>query len=245
MLDHFRRLLVVALLAGLMAGGVATLGHQLGPVPTIVAAEAYEAPAEGAHGHDHGHAPGAAAAPHDHGEGAWTPSDGLERTLYTTLADLLTGVAYALMLAALLSLRGAATGWRQGLLWGLAGFACFTLAPGLGLPPELPGAPVAPVSDRQAWWLATAAMTGAGLWLIALTRRLPLALAGIALLLLPHLVGAPLPPPEVSAVPEALTQRFVAQTAAVSLLFWAVLGMAVGWLLGRGAESSPAGRPLA
>ena len=33
-------------------------------------------------------------------------------------------------------LSGGITDWRQGLFWGLAGFAVFTLAPGLGLPPS-------------------------------------------------------------------------------------------------------------
>src|SRR3974390_3265881 len=43
--------------------------------------------------------------------------------------------------------------WHEGLMWGLAGFAVFTLAPGLGLPPELPGVPAAPLLSRQLWWV--------------------------------------------------------------------------------------------
>ena len=41
----------------------------------------------------------------------------------------------------------ASLSWRQGLFWGFAGFAVFTLAPGLGLPPELPAMPP-PISRR-------------------------------------------------------------------------------------------------
>ena len=42
----------------------------------------------------------------------------------------------ALVLTGLMSLRGTNTGWREGLLWGVAGFAAVMLAPMIGLPPE-------------------------------------------------------------------------------------------------------------
>src|SRR5436305_591323 len=88
-------------------------------------------------------------------------------------------------------------------------FATFSLAPGLGLPPELPGTAAAPLLDRQLWWLATAAATGGGLALILLRRGPAAVVAGLALLALPHLVGAPTPDTPASAAPEALAQRFV------------------------------------
>src|SRR3546814_13405119 len=47
------------------------------------------------------------------------------------------------------TLTGRQTGWRQGLLCGLVGFAVFTLAPGLGLRPEIPGTEAAPLADRD------------------------------------------------------------------------------------------------
>jgi cobalt transporter subunit CbtA len=228
MMDHLRRLLAVALFAGILAGGVATLGHHWNTVPTILLAETYEHGESAAPGHaEH------AAEPRDHAAAAWTPEDGLERTLYTVLADLLTGIAYALMLGAAIFWRGGAVDWRQGLLWGLAGFAAFTLAPAIGLPPELPGTPAAALADRQAWWVTTAALTAAGLGLIAFTRRLPLAVVAVVLIALPHLWGAPAVPAEHSAVPEALTQRFIAGVTVISLLFWTTLGLATGWLHAR------------
>jgi adenosylcobinamide kinase/adenosylcobinamide-phosphate guanylyltransferase len=49
------------------------------------------------------------------------------------------------------------------MFWGLAGFAVFTLAPGLGLPPELPAMPAADLLARQVWWIGTAAATAIGL----------------------------------------------------------------------------------
>ncbi|HWL67400.1 MAG TPA: CbtA family protein [Geminicoccus sp.] len=228
MMDHLRRLFAVALFAGILAGGVASLGHQLHTVPTILVAEIFEHQESATLGHaDH------AAEAHDHGAEAWTPEDGLERTLYTMLADVLTGIAYALMLGAAMSLRGATADWRQGLLWGLAGFAAFTLAPSVGLPPELPGTPAAALTDRQVWWVATALLTAGGLALIAFSRRLAWAIVAVIAIVLPHFWGAPAAPAEMSAVPEALTQRFIAGVTAVSLLFWATLGLATGWLQAR------------
>ena len=53
------------------------------------------------------------------------------------------------------------------MFWGFAGFAVFTLAPGLGLPPELPAMPAADLGDRQIWWTATVLATAVGLALIA------------------------------------------------------------------------------
>ncbi|MBI0433470.1 CbtA family protein [Roseomonas sp. KE0001] len=233
MMDHLRRLLAVALFAGILAGAVASLGHQWNTVPTILVAETYE--------HQDSAAPGQAdhaAEAHEHGAEAWAPEDGLERTLYTVLADMLTGIAYALLLGAAMSLRGAVADWRQGLLWGLAGFAVFTLAPSIGLPPKLPGTPVAELADRQVWWVATALLTAGGLALIAFTRRLPWAVLAVIVIALPHLWGAPAAPAEASAVPDALTQRFIAGVTAVSLLFWATLGLATGWLQARLSHAS-------
>src|SRR5262249_18446225 len=113
-----------------------------------------------------------ATAEHHHEAEAWQPADGFERTAFTALADVLTGIAFGLLLTAAYALRGQAMDWRQGLFWGLAGFATFTLAPGLGLPPEVPGTESAPLLGRQVWWVATAVATAGGLALIFLTRNL-------------------------------------------------------------------------
>ena len=61
----------------------------------------------------------------------------------TAAANLVTAIGFGLLLVAASEFAGGITGWRQGLVWGLAGFAIFTLAPGLGLPPELPAMPAA------------------------------------------------------------------------------------------------------
>src|SRR6185312_2859502 len=97
---------------------------------------------------------------------------------------------FALLLTAGMALRGDEITWRDGLFWGLAGFIAFTVAPGLGLPPEIPGSEAAPLLARQLWWVATAGMAASALALLAFTRRKLTAIVAVALLALPHLYGA-------------------------------------------------------
>jgi predicted cobalt transporter CbtA len=43
----------------------------------------------------------------------WEPENGIERTAYTLLADLLTGIGFALLLAAGLALQGGDSPFRE------------------------------------------------------------------------------------------------------------------------------------
>ncbi len=162
----FRNVVFVAAVAGLFAGIVMAAMQTYATVPLILKAESFES--AGGHAHDHGaeahdHGTTAEAAPHDHGEEAWAPADGFERFAYTAMANIVTAIGFALVLVAASEFAGGIAGWRQGVLWGFAGFVVFTLAPGLGLPPELPAMPAADLADRQVWWTATVAATAAGL----------------------------------------------------------------------------------
>jgi cobalt transporter subunit CbtA len=249
MMETFRGIFFAAVLAGVLAGVFVAVVHAFGTVPIILKAETFE-------GIDYGAAHGApdaavAAAPpaavaHEHGDGhgnrhehdadAWQPADGLERTAFTLLADILTGIGFALLLVSAYALRGGNVDWRRGLYWGLAGFATFTLAPGLGLPPELPGTEAAPLFARQIWWVATVAATGSGLALVFLTRKPIWILAGLGLILVPHLVGAPQPAAYLSLAPEALTREFMVTAILSSLLFWLGLGFLTGFFYERFAH---------
>lgn len=218
-----RRLVFAAACSGLLTGLLVTVMHQVGTVPVILRAEMYERAADARHAaqplgvaHDH--------AAHDHEDHAWEPRDGLERTAYTALADILAATGYGLLLAAAFALRGKEVTWRAGLWWGLAGFAAFTLAPGLGLPPEVPGTEAAPLLSRQVWWVATAALTGSGLALLAYGRQWAWPVLAVLMIALPHLWGAPQPTEPGSAAPEALARQFVVAVTVVSFLTWAVLG---------------------
>lgn len=217
----FRRLLFVAVCAGLLSGIFATAAHQASTLPIILEAEKYEKVA------------GAGAADEHQHPTAWVPESSAQRTLFTFLADSLTAIGFGLLLAGGLTLRGGEVSWREGVFWGVAGFASFTVAPGLGLPPELPGTEAAPLIARQAWWLGTAAATGSALALLAFTRRPAWVILAALLLVLPHLYGAPQPAEHAAAAPDALAHRFVVAATVVSLLFWLILGASTGYFHSR------------
>ncbi|MET0876900.1 MAG: CbtA family protein, partial [Tardiphaga sp.] len=132
----FRSIVFSAALAGLIVGAVISVAQFFGTVPLIQKSEVYERkaaekPAEvpvaapaAAHQHEAGHSHAA----------EWEPQDGLQRNAFTVGANILTAIGFALLLTGVYAIRGRPVSWREGLLWGLAGFVVFTAAPGLGLP---------------------------------------------------------------------------------------------------------------
>lgn len=171
-------------------------------------------------------------APAEHGT-TWAPEDGWERAAYTTLSTVLMGVGFALLLVSAITLKGGAISPKIGLAWGACGYVVFALAPALGLPPELPGSAAADLVSRQIWWVGTAAATAAGLAAIFFVNsRLWLA-AGIALIAVPHILGAPHPHEFASDVPAELQGHFVATSLVSAAVFWVVMGAVAGALLAR------------
>jgi cobalt transporter subunit CbtA len=222
----FRSIVFSAALAGLVVGTAVTAAQMIGTAPLIQQSEAYErkaeampAPAPAATGHQH-------AAGHDHGAVAWEPADGFQRNAFTFGANILTAIGFGMLLTGIFALRGRPVDWREGLLWGLGGFVVFTVAPGLGLPPELPGMPVADLTLRQTWWIGAACATAAGIGLLTFRREAWAAALGLGLIALPHLIGAPQAAEAHSDVPHALLHNFVVAATLTSLLFWALLGVA-------------------
>jgi cobalt transporter subunit CbtA len=159
LVNQFRKLMVVVFGAGALAGLVLFAVQYFTVVPLIQAAETYEAAGNEAHS-------GTA-----HENEGWQPAEGWERTSFTVLTTVLTGIGFAAMLFGAMALAGKSINTRQGALWGLAAFACFSLAPALGLPPEPPGVAVADLHQRQIWWAGTVIATAVGVWLIAGQRR--------------------------------------------------------------------------
>jgi cobalt transporter subunit CbtA len=231
----FRNAVFAAAAAGLLAGIILAALQTYATVPLILQAETFEGAAPA---HDHGAAPAdsaatdsVAAAPadsHHHGEEAWGPEDGFERFAFTLAVNIVSGIGFALLLVAASELAGGISSWRQGTIWGFAGFAVFTLAPGLGLPPELPAMPAADLFARQMWWIGTVVATAAGLALIAFRGSILLSILGVALIVLPHVIGAPQPESHESPVPADLHHQFVVAVTVTNLIFWVALGGIVG-----------------
>ena len=230
----FRRIFYTAMLAGILGGAAISVVQHFTTTPIILHAETFE----GGGDHDkHGTlkkgvtlvSPAFAHGDKTAGEDeAWGPREGLERTMYTSLANVLTGVGFALILTACFALSGRQVIGRTGVLWGLSGFAIISLAPALGLPPEVPGAMAAELTDRQLWWFLCAALTGAGMWAMIFRSGAAWAVGGIALIALPHLIGAPVPDRLGGPVPPELAAHFVSASLVTAAVFWCI----TGWLAG-------------
>ncbi|RRV42128.1 CbtA family protein [Pseudomonas sp. p106] len=234
-----KRIARTAGFSGLLAALLLTLLQSFWVAPLILEAETYEstAPSTEHHSHDikasvgHEH-----ATAHEHSADAWSPEDGWQRILSTTGGNLVVAVGFALILAALYSLREP-NRVTTGALWGLAGFAVFCLAPTLGLPPELPGTAAADLGQRQNWWIGTAAATALGLALLVFARHWLLKALGAVLLVVPHVIGAPQPEVHESLAPEALETQFKIASWATNAAFWLALGLLSAWLYRRSSQA--------
>lgn len=247
-----QRIFASALGAGLAVGLIVAVLQHVALVPLILHAEKYEdgtltVP------HKHSRAPatdiGAAVAQalpvaigaaqaHDGAADAKDKSSW--RAVLTFVATTLTAIGFALLLVGAYAVSGRQVDAREGLLWGLAGFAAFALAPAFGLPPELPGAVAAELGARQAWWVGTMAATAAGIGLAAFVPRTWAIALAVVLLLAPHLIGAPHPHEGAGAVPPELAAAFAARSLVVNAVMWALLGLATGALYARLGGSATA-----
>jgi cobalt transporter subunit CbtA len=243
----FSRIIYSAILIGAVTGVLLSCLQVVSLNPIIFAAETYEVeavPASAGDGHsDHSPDQG-------HSHDAWAPADGIERTVYTFLANVLASTGYAAILLALMSQfwlsRNRQISWTQGALWGLAGFASLFLAPAIGLPPEIPGVIAASVEHRQLWWVFAASSVAIGLGIFAFTPAKIKAL-GLLFLAIPYIVGAPhvhgpmfqhSDPAAVQAL-VYLHQQFVVTSGVTNLVFWLLLGLGCRLAFNRWLRNSP------
>jgi cobalt transporter subunit CbtA len=216
------RVLLAAILAGIAAGLVMGVIQHVRLTPLIIQAETFE---HVAHGHG--------AEEHSHGDHVWSPADGLERTISTTLTAMLSAIGFALLLAGVSLVANVKLTWSNGWALGLCGFLGVSLAPAIGLPPELPGMPAADLMSRQIWWLATIALTGFGLWCLAVPKETWWKIAGLVVIALPQFFTPAKPADQASGVPPTLAAEFAANSIAANLVMWLVIGVALGYLIER------------
>lgn len=242
--------LLAALVAGLIAGVFMTGAQELRVVPLILHAEEFEGGAEPAadpaaqHSEQHSSLSGAAllgevlsalspvtpayAHEGEHEDGGIM--FGMSRFSGTLLANLVAGAGFALLLAAVSLLANRPITLSNGVYWGACGWLAVHLLPAIGLPPELPGFPAADLQARQIWWIATILFSAAGLYLLALRRETLAKVAGLVLIALPHVYGAPQPLDISSNVPAVLGAEFAVAALATTLAFWLVLGVVLGFI---------------
>ena len=220
---------MTVLLTGFIAGILVTGAQILRVTPLILEAEAYEL---GEFAVPHTHA--ASGITHQHNlngdsldkhlqnkdvhdiqtsastdpEQSWAPADGMERTFYTLVSNIITAIAFSLMLVSVYLLRGKPVNYISGLLWGAAGFTVFSGSPALGLSPELPGMTAAALESRQIWWIGTVIATATGIGLLTESKTLLPKFIAAVLIAAPHVIGTPHPHLFESNVPAELSAQF-------------------------------------
>lgn len=251
----FSKTIYSAVLIGVVAGLILSLGQALLVNPIIFEAESYEVVSPppvvtdaeagqtmGSATHHHGTASTSAVDDELTQHEPWSPADGAERSGWTLGANLSVGIGFAAIMLALMSQLQLMNVTRlsalKGSLWGLAGFAAVFVAPGIGLPPEIPGIEAAALESRQGWWLFAVVSVGVGLLVLGFARGWYKLLA-FALLALPYLVHIPHPtgpaflhpdPAVVSALNQ-LHHSFIIFSGLTACVFWIALGVGCGWIL--------------
>ncbi len=229
----FRNIVFSALVVGIIAGSLYGLFQQIKINPIIYAAELYEV----------AEAPAVTQNQELAEDEAWTPADGVARILSTLAANILAAIGFALLLISAMSLHNLKSSkpkvnWKAGIIWGLGLMTTMFIAPSLlGLLPEIPGTLAQVLETRQIWWVFAALITATGLSVIYYARRF-VKLFGVALVALPHVIGAPTPalhsyannaPVAVAALNE-LSQQFVLMSSIGVLIFCVVLGALSGFV---------------
>jgi cobalt transporter subunit CbtA len=217
------RTVYAALVAGAAAGVLLFVLQSWTTLPLIHQAERYER---------------AEAPVHPQSHANERSDNQLIRAAYTTTGDVLVGIGFGMLLAAMYALSGK-SGLVPGVLWGLAGFATFHLGPALVVPPSIPALELAPVSLRQSAWLIAAFCTGLGLSIFAFGPKAA-KIGGLLLLFLPSVLfrllfsvsGSDIPSPDLSA----LQHLFSVYVLGDFLLFWLVLGALSGHLFEQSAD---------
>jgi len=214
-----KQILTSAVLAGVVTGVLAAILQLALVVPLIMEAELFESgqrvhfAADGSPQSDRG-APSIFEEPLRH--------------IYTIGFSAVTFTAYAFFLVAgfaLATRAGHLITARNGIIWGLCGALAVVIAPAVGMPPELPGAIGAEVGPRQIWYLACVMCTAIGVTAIAFGNSAIAALVGAALILAPHVIGAPHLDTYFGVAPAELASEFVARVLGVAAVSWALLGM--------------------
>jgi cobalt transporter subunit CbtA len=222
------RVLLAAILAGLVGGLLMGVIQHVRLTPMILQAETFEHVA-----HGHGDTAGAATQEHLHEAANAQSSFGLGRTADTFAMTVLTGIGFALFMTGISFATARPITLFNGWLWGLCGFLAVAFAPSIGLPPELPGMVAASVQSRHFWWIGTIALTGLGLWQMTRAAAWQQKLLALVPILLPHVLGAPKAPAEATQVPAALAAQFATNSLAANFVMWIAIGTLLGFIIDR------------
>ena len=93
----------------------------------------------------------------------------------------------------------------------------------------MPGVAAADVYARQVWWFATVATAAIAVWLVAFGNGWVAWGVTIALLLAPHLIGAPEPQTFTGPVPTEIGSLFASRAFGIGMATWVLLGCFAGY----------------
>ncbi|WP_428243030.1 CbtA family protein [Gynuella sp.] len=229
----FRRIILTAVLIGLLCGIALTAMQSVEIWPVLSSAGQYEQPAANHTDISVAHIDN--NPEHAQGHNVWSSENGWPRILSSSLSNSLLSIGFAALLLALMALLQLTGITRlntcRGLLWGLAGFSAFFAAPGLGLSLEITDTLAAPQGLRQMWWIFTTLMTSTGIGLLVFSPC-RVKVMGLVMLALPYLVGAPhhtkaqfsTTDSHIIVILHHLQQRLWLMTGVTHFIFWLLLG---------------------
>lgn len=245
----FRNIIFSAVLVGLVSGLVYGVFQQTQLSPIIYAAEKFEVEsavteeADTNHSQQHSHAHLNSASSNE-----WAPEDGAERIFWTMLANVLTGISFALVMLSLMALHDLKSNKPevdslQGIAWGVAALFAIFVAPVLaGLHPEVPGSLSAGLELRQSLWLFSVLLTAIA---IAVLYYMPVKFKALGIVIgaVPYLLASQVlskaqtgfvnnDPVAVAQLSE-LSQQFLSMTAIGTAIFFILLGASSGFAVKR------------
>ena len=241
----FRNIFFSALFVGVISGLVYSVFQQAQLSPIIYAAEKFEMQeAEIKPKPKIKHDDENSQMNHQHDDTIWAPKDGSERLVWTIVANVLTGISFALVMLSLMAVHNLKShkpkvDALQGIGWGAVGVLTIFVAPALvGLHPEVPGTIAVALENRQAWWLFAVIATIVG---VAVLYYAPLKIKGLGVIIAisPQLAALPITkslvfentnPIAVASLNE-LSHQFFSLTAIGTTLFFIILGVASGYAM--------------
>lgn len=220
-----RQIFLTAILTGLLAGLALTGIQSVKVIPLILAAEQYE---NGelitySHSQSPSHTETKQAEEHSHNEEAIGSKYEFERLFYTLIANVFLSTGWAFLLCAVyMYLKD--LNIVKGIIAGTIGYLTFFVLPSIGLSPELPGTLASALEDRQTWWISTVTSSSIGFAIIFFNTNKIFKLCALGLIILPHIIGAPVPDIHGGTAPLEMFNAYVKATFISNGIFWIILG---------------------
>jgi cobalt transporter subunit CbtA len=197
------KIILSTLVAGLLAGLVMAWLQYFRLEPLIQAAETFEA-----------------------------GGDPTLRNLFTRLVPpLLSGAGFSILMLGVSFLTKIPITKQNGLIWGICGFIAVSLAPSIGLPPQLPGMPTIDLYTRQIWWGSTVLLTCAATYLWVKAKNYGWQIAAIVVALAPQFFAPINSAKTESNLPANLASNFVSSSLGANLIMWLAIGYFVSLAL--------------